>query len=79
MYKELEKYKTNKKVESIGVLPDKTEIKIYLNEYVFGLGDLIDDYIEHKNKSIFKRKYYHSHLTRIYKKMLNTVLIKNSL
>jgi hypothetical protein len=29
MYKELEKFATGKKVEGIGVLPDKQEIKIY--------------------------------------------------
>ena len=35
MYKELEKYKTGKKVDTIGVLPDKQEITMKSDEYEF--------------------------------------------
>jgi len=73
MYKELEKYKTGKKVDTIGVLPDKQEITIKLDGYEAGLGDLMNDFIEHKTKSRWLRKYYHDHLTNIYIKWLNKV------
>ena len=79
MYKELEKYKTGKKTDGIGVLPNKQEITIEYDEYEYPLGDLLDDFINHKNKSRFKRKYYHKHLTKMYKKMLNTITIKTAL
>lgn len=77
MYKELQKYATGKKVEGIGVLPDKQKIKIYHDEYVASLGDLINDFIEHKRKPFWKRKYYHEHLTKLYVKMLNQFIIEH--
>lgn len=76
MYKELDKYKTGEKMDGIGVLPDNQEIKIKMDEYIAPLGDLIDDFIDHKNKPFWKRKYYHDHLTKLYKKMLNTASVK---
>jgi len=79
MYKELEKFATGKKIEGIGVLPNKQEIKIQYNEYVANLGDLIDDFIKHQTKSKWKRKYYHDHLTKIYKDMLNKITVKHGL
>ena len=33
MYKELKKFATGKKLDGIGVLPDKQEIKITCDEY----------------------------------------------
>jgi hypothetical protein len=66
MYKELEKYKTGKKVDTIGVLPGKQEITIKLDGYEVGLGDLMNDFIEHKTKSRWIRKIHHKHLTTIY-------------
>lgn len=79
MYKELEKFATGKKVEGIGVLPDKQEIEIYHDEYIANLGDLMEDFIEHQTKSFWKRKYYHDHLTKIYKGMLNKIEIRHGL
>jgi hypothetical protein len=79
MYKELEKLATGKKVEGIGVLPDKQEIKIYHDEYVANLGDLMEDFIKHQTKPFWKKKYYHNHLTKIYKDMLNKIEIKHGL
>lgn len=78
MYEELEKYKTNGKIEVRCVFPYKTETNthIKLDEYEAGLGDLIEDFIVHKNKPFWKRKYYHDHLTKLYKKMLNKFVIK---
>ncbi len=75
MYKELKKFETGKKLDGIGVLPDKQEIKITYDEYQANLGDLIDDFIEHKTKPFWKRKYYHKHLTKIYKDMLSEITI----
>jgi len=79
MYKELEKFATGKKVEGIGVLPDKQEIKIYYDEYVANLGDLMEDFIKHQSKSKWRRNYYHDHLTKIYKDMLNNIEIRHGL
>lgn len=79
MYKELEKYKSDKKVEGIGVLPDKQEVEIYYDEYQFGLGDLMNDFINHNKKPFWKKKYYHNHLTKMYIKLLNEVTIKSTL
>lgn len=79
MYKELEKYKTGKKVEGVGVLPDKQEIKIYYDGYQFGLGDLMNDFIKHNNKPFWKKKHYHNHLTEMYVKLLNEVTVKSAL
>lgn len=77
MYEELNKYKTGKKMDAIGVFPDKQEINIKLDEYEANLGDLINDFIEHKNKLFWKRKYYHKHLSELYIKMLNKIQIKH--
>ena len=77
MYKELEKFRTNKKIDAIGVLPDKQEINIELDEYIAPLGDLIQDFIKHETKPRWKRNYYHDHLTELYKKMLNTITIRH--
>jgi hypothetical protein len=79
MYKELEKYATGNKLEGVNKLPDGQEIKIYYDEYVANLGDLMEDFIKHQNKPFWKRKYYHEHLTQIYKDMLNKVKIKHAL
>jgi len=71
MYKELEKYKTGKKIDGIGVFPDKQTINIKLDEYVANLGDLIQDFIKHETTPFWRKKYYHKHLTKIYLDMLN--------
>lgn len=78
MYKELEKYKTGKKSSSIiAVLPDGQEIRIPSNEYEAKLGDLINDFIEHKTKPFWKRKISHNHQTEMYLRMLNEISIIN--
>lgn len=77
MYKELEKYATNKKMNSICILPDKQEITIQLDVYEAKLGDLIEDFINHKRKPWWKRKYYHNNLTKLYKEILNELTIRH--
>ena len=79
MYKELKKFATGDKIEGIGVLPDKQELKIYYNEYVANLGDLMEDFIKHQTKPFWKKKYYHNHLTSIYKDILNKISVKHGL
>ena len=79
MYKELKKFATGDKIEGIGVLPDKQEVKIYYNEYVANLGDLMEDFIKHQTKTFRKKKYYHNHLTNIYKDILNKISVKHGL
>lgn len=79
MYKELNKFKTGKKLDGIGVLPNKQEINITYDEYEANLGDLMNDFIDHKTKPFWKRKYYHKHLTKIYLDMLNEITIKHGL
>ena len=73
-YKELWKYLTGKTIEiptrrfngikvieEIGLFP----------EYKIPIGSLINDFIEHKSKSWWKRKWYHDRLTEIYVDILN--------
>lgn len=79
MYKELEKYSKQEKGKTKGVFPDGQEIEIYLDKYEAKLGDLMEDYINHISIPKWKRKYYHSHLTKIYKDMLNSVVIQHFL
>lgn len=79
MYKELEKFATGKKVKGISVLPDGQEVKIYYDEYVANLGDLMEDFIKHQAKPFWKKKYYHNHLTKLYKDMLNKIEIMHGL
>jgi len=79
MYKELNKYKTNKKITCIGVMPDKAEVDIKLDEYNFKMGDLMVDFIAHNKLPFWKRKYYHNHLNKIYVDVLNNLEIKHGL
>lgn len=79
MYKELEKYKTKNKVERTFSTPDEQKIVIKLDGYEAPLGDLINDFIEHKSKPFWKKKYYHNELTNVYKRMLNSVTIKHEM
>lgn len=79
MYKELKKFATGEKSDGIVVLTDKQEIKVTYDKYQANLGDLIDDFIEHKTKPFWKRKHYHGHLTRIYKDMLNKINVVHGL
>jgi len=79
MYKESPKFPTWEKIEGIGVLPDKQEIKIYYNEYVANLGDLMEDFIKHQSKPFWKRNYYHIYLSKIYKDMLNKIELRHGI
>lgn len=47
---------TNNSREGIGLFP----------EYRIPIGSLINDFIEHKSKPWWKRKWYHNRLTEIY-------------
>lgn len=82
MYKELDKYKTGNKIpkdvkikcSEYSSCPDVT-CTIETDEYCFEMGSLLNDFLEHKNKSFFKRKYYHDHLTDIYVRVLNQITL----
>ena len=74
MYKELEKYRTNNTIPSIIEINHQI-VNITLDEYQFGLGDVIIDFINHEKTPWWKRKNYHSHLTEIYIKVLNKIKI----
>lgn len=80
MYKELDKYKTGNKMQQKVYYTNTGGKDIYLDtevdEYEFNLGDILNEFIEHKNKSFLKKTYYHKDLTRIYKKILNKISIK---
>jgi hypothetical protein len=78
MYKELEKYKTGKKVPTVYKFLDNSSCVIHEKEYIADLGDLMNDFIEHKTKPFWKRKYYHNHLTELYLQMLNRISIGTS-
>ena len=77
MYKELEKYQTGKKLLIFDTVSGHGEINV--DEYSAGLGDLINDFIRHKTKPFWLRKYYHTHLTELYLQMLNKVSITHGL
>ena len=78
MYKELEKYRTEGKLKCQSeIFNSKENIILILDEYEANLGDLLNDFIEHKQKPFWKRKNYHEHLTELYIKMLNKVTIKH--
>jgi hypothetical protein len=75
MYKELQKYKTGEKIKiTIKTINDNTLV-ILTDEYKADLGNLLNDFIEHKTKSFLRRKYYHKHLTKMYLDMLNQLTI----
>ena len=73
MYNELKKYKTGKKVKEKIILYNGQEIKIFSDECVIPLGDLIRDYINHKKKPIWKRNFYHKALEETYIGLLNEI------
>ncbi len=77
MYKELEKYRTGGKLPCMNDIGNGESITIMLDEYEANLGNLLNDFIEHKQKPFWKRKNYHDHLTELYLKMLNEVTIKH--
>lgn len=74
-YKELWKYLTGRMIEiptttnTIG--GGKREGIGLFPEYKIPVGSIINDFIEHKNKSWWKRKWYHDRLTEIYVQILN--------
>ncbi len=76
MYKELDKYKTGKKEKRTFVFPDKQTSEFYVDIYNFPLGELIHDFIEHEKKPRWKRRYYHTHLTEMYKEILNNTIFR---
>lgn len=81
MYKELEKYRTGNRVPvkcNLHTADGIQEITVNQNEYIAELGDLLSDFIEHKTKPFWRRKYYHSHLTKLYLQMLNNISITHS-
>ena len=74
MYKEIEKFKTGKKVPVIhNIIGICQSITINDEEYKANLGILINDFIDHKNKPFWKRKIYHNHLTELYLKFFENV------
>lgn len=77
MYKELEKYKTGKKItqKDFDFYLKIGEEIIELDRYDFKLGDIIHDFTKHVNKSRWRRKSNHKHLTKIYLDILNKITL----
>ena len=75
MYKELEKYKTGGQINIAVRGVHGSPFVIPTDAYKAQLGDLLNDFIEHKTKPFWKRKYYHNHLTEMYLDMLNQIEI----
>jgi hypothetical protein len=74
MYKEIEKFKTGKKIPvEYDIIGKNLTITINDEEYIADLGVLMNDFIEHKIKPFWKRKYYHNHLTELYMKFFNKI------
>lgn len=77
MYKEFDKYKTGEKVNVVGVIVNtepKQEINLLRDGYRMTLGDIINDFIDHKNKPWYKRdKLTHDMITKKYIKLLEDI------
>jgi len=69
------KYLTGNKIDGIGILPDKQEIKMKYDEFKFPLGSLIIDFNKHLRKPFWKKKYNHDLVTEIYERILNGITI----
>lgn len=70
-YEELWKYLTGNSIEVPTSTNNSREGIGLFPEYRIPIGSLINDFIEHKNKSWWKRKWYHDRLTEIYVQILN--------
>lgn len=83
MYKELKKYRTDKQrpcnYAEVNANPNSNVMTATFtyqeSEYVAEFGELLNDFIEHKRKPFWRKKYYHDHLTKLYIKMLNKMTI----
>lgn len=88
-YKELEKYlkkggETPQScyIEAISTDPNNALMARIMKEYFenMGLGDLVNDLVNHKKKPFFKRIFYgryHRELEQIYIKMINVMVSYN--
>lgn len=76
MYPELSKYKIGKEPRKVNVIGTDQTVTLMHDRYDVPLGDLIDIYIDLKNKPWWRRKYYHSHLLEIVKDALNVITIQ---
>lgn len=83
MYKELNKYKTGKKIngQARKIKLDGTIMLVEhkYDEYHFTLGELMQDFIKHQTKPFWRRKFYHSHLTKIYRRVLDEIEFKTGI
>lgn len=70
-YEELWKYLSGKMIEVPTITNNSREGIGLFPEYIIPIGSLINDFIEHKNKCWWKRKWYHDRLTEIYVQILN--------
>lgn len=73
--KELEKFITKRNQKGTGVLPDGTECEILVDHYEIPIGDLINDFVKHKNKPFWKRDLFHKYIEEWYIKRLNVIKI----
>lgn len=79
MHKELDKYKTGKKILVPAIIHrlngTKEETTYETEEYTFKFGDVLNDFITHKNRGWLWKFWYgkwkYNDLTRIYTKWLN--------
>lgn len=76
MYKEFDKYKVGKKVV-VGVIVNtepKQEINVLRDSYKMTLGEVINDFIDHKNKPWYKRdQLTHNMITKKYIQILEDI------
>jgi len=73
MFKELDKFKTGKKINISN--SNKVGDEVYLEQYSTPLGDLLVDFIKHIKKPFWKRKTYHNELTKQYVELLNDITV----
>jgi len=74
MFPQFKKFKTGKKIPTTGLIPNKKEVTIDLDEYSIPFGDIMCDYMSHINKRWWKRDKNHKEVTRTYILVLNMVL-----
>jgi len=80
MWKELEQFKTGKKIKGkANIVNTGQQIDYMYDEYVCPVGDLIEKFIKHQTKSKFKRKFDHDLVTKKFKDILKECIIRTGL
>jgi len=76
MWRDLEKFKTGKKIPGAIKIAGTNEMVGYnYDEYECPMGDILEQFIKHTMKSRWKKKFDHDLVTKKYKDILNEIVI----